>query len=105
MLGNVSPYFFWNARLSSLASLTVTPSTVPPARFRRRCARSISGDSSLHGSHHDAQKLRITGLPLKSAGEAVPDPSLGSVRDGATGRSPRLTASSSVSDPPAPTTP
>src|SRR5215212_9766406 len=101
MLGNVSPYFFWNARLSSLASLTVTPSTVPPARFRRRCARSISGDSSLHGSHHEAQKLRITGRPFSAVTELVPPSTRGSVRLGAAGWSPALTASSSVVDPPA----
>src|SRR5258708_21159858 len=33
--------------------------------------RSRSGDSSLHGAHHEAQKFKTTGLPLKFESESA----------------------------------
>src|SRR5258708_12084986 len=45
------------------------------ASFPCACIRfqvlSRSGASSLHGSHHEAQKFKTTGLPLKFESESV----------------------------------
>src|SRR5256885_15794300 len=42
-----------------------------PCACMRFQALSRSGASSLHGSHHEAQKFKTTGLPLKFESESV----------------------------------
>ena len=84
---------------SDVMSLYVTPRTVPPCCRSVFCAPSSRGASSWHGAHQDAQKFRITTLPLSAASDQVPvPPRTGSARvaSGAGGCSPRATCSSSV---------
>ena len=60
------------ARASPRKSFASTPRKTRPLpcqRFARRC--SSSGASSLHGPHHDAQKLTTTTLPRSEASESV----------------------------------
>ena len=104
-LGNDRPCSRMNARESSLASETVTPSTVPPApsslRVRALEQRRL-GLARLAPRCPEVHDHRLAAPVGERALAAVEQRQLAS---GAAGRSPALTASSSVVDVPAPTTP
>src|SRR6266542_1126458 len=59
-------------RASPVKSRESTPSTTTPRDRQRLDALSRSGASSLHGMHHDAQKLSTTAFPRSEESESSP---------------------------------
>src|SRR3546814_12336004 len=53
--------------LTALASSSAGPIICRPRPLYSSCARTRFGSSSMHGAHHDAQKLISTQRPLSDA--------------------------------------
>ena len=82
MLGKSPPISSWRAAASAALSWKLTPTTAASGWASAKL--TSAGSSARQVAHQEAQKLRTTGLPAKSA-SATASPVIGSVPASATG--------------------